>query len=249
MWPILSSVVLHNIHRGAVRILILGVMALIWSNIDPLTSDHDLKLGDLFPTQLALFGSLVVAMFVTLQELPMEMNSRFHLILLSKPISRTDYLLGKIIGIFALGGIVVTITTIFAFIAMTIQCKSEVPLMSNLLLPLFHYLLFIWVFAVAAGVAGAFLSEALCIMLTCFVFAATIAVSLIPIFLEDNLPWGAGWLLKLIYYLVPNSYYFSPGKFSEYTMTTPFLVTLYALGYTGVVLPTAIRNFNRISFH
>ncbi len=248
MKPIFTAVVLHNSRRAAVWFILAALWALIWFNTDPYAPAADLRRGDLVPCALAFYGSLVLALFVTIQELPMEMHCRFHLILLSKPISRTDYLVGKIIGIFCFGALVLAVTVPFAWLSQALQCEAEVPLLANLVKPLIHYTLYLWFFSVVAGITGAFMSEAFCMMITVFVFAGSIAVSLIPSILEKKVNLGAEILLRAIYYMAPNIFYFRPQHYQEYSFYTPLLVAVYALAYSGLILPVAIRRFNQISF-
>jgi ABC-type transport system involved in multi-copper enzyme maturation permease subunit len=249
MWAIAHSLVLHNLRRSQILGMALAVMILIWATVDPFVSAHDLKLGDLWPSRAALWGTIIITLVVVLQELPKEMSSRFHLILLSKPISRYDYLMGKILGLFLFSSIYVSGLVLFSFLAQFLQCEDSVDMMSNLVLPWFHYVLYLWLFCVIAGVSGAFLSEAFSLIAIAVVLACSYAVGLLPMLKDSGeVGIGLGLLLKMVYYLVPNFQYFGPSNFDTYGFVAPLYLLVYVAGYTVLVLPLALLKFERQSF-
>ena len=229
--------------------LALVAMVLIWSSIDPFVSAVDLKLGDLWPSRQALWAAIAMTLIVVLQELPKEMDSRFHLVLLSKPISRYDYLLGKIIGIYMFSAIIMTGLVVFAFVSAWLQCEHGVFIGANLFLPWFHYMLYLWLFSVVAGIAGAFLSEAFCLMAVAMVLAGSYSVGILPMLKESgDFGTGMGLMFKVLYYMVPNFQYFGPSNFDTYGFSAPMYLILYVVGYTLLVLPLALKKFEQQSF-
>lgn len=248
MWAIAHGVIEHNLKRSMVLGLICAASIFIWLNVDPYFSHYDLEVGELTPTRYAMLCSVIITLVVLINELPKEMSVKFHLLVLSKPISRVDYLVGKILGLYVVGVVTVTVLTTVAFTAMMFQCEEQVPLNSNLILPLIHYLLYLWIFSVSAGVAGAFLSEAFCLIIIGMVLTASYIVGLIPSIREAGVGAGAGLFLKICYYLVPNYQYFGSSNFSDYNPLTVLYLLVYVLGYTGIILPMAISNFEKRSF-
>ncbi len=248
MWPILYGAVMHNLKRGSAWAIIAVLVGMSWFNTTEFTSQRDLAIGDLLPSNIALYGGVVLLVYVCLQELCMEMNSKFHLILLSKPISRDGYFLGKTLGVFCFTAIGVTIVLFSAYFFMSIRCREPVPLMANLILPWAHYLLCIWYFSVVATVAGLFLPEAFYIMTIAVMVVMSIVVSLIPSLLAKAVPGSLGLLFKGFYYIAPNIWYFHSGNYVEYNFYTYPLLVLYTLGYTGILLPPAMKRFRTISF-
>ena len=248
MWTIAHGVIEHNLKKGMILGLVIAASIFIWLNVDPYFSKYDLEIGELTPTRYAMLLSVVIVLVVLINELPKEMSVKFHLLLLSKPISRLDYLLGKIIGLYLIAVIIVAILTTIAFTAMMFQCEENVPLNPNFILPLLHYLLYLWIFSVTAGVAGAFLSEAFCLIIIGIALTASYIVGLIPSIREAGVSAGTGLFLKICYYIVPNYQYFGSSNFSDDNHLTLLYLTLYVLGYTGIILPTAIANFEKRSF-
>ena len=248
MWAIAHGVIEHNLKRSMILGLIIASSIFIWISVDPYLSHYDLEIGELTPTRYAMLCSVIISLVVLINELPKEMSVKFHLLVLSKPISRYDYLVGKIIGLYIVGIVTVTTLTTVAFTAMLFQCEEQVPLNSNLILPLLHYLLYLWIFSVTAGVSGAFLSEAFCLIIIGMALTASYVVGLIPSIREAGVGAGAGLFLKMCYYLVPNYQYFGSSNFSNYSPLTLLYLTLYVIGYTGIILPTAISNFEKRSF-
>jgi ABC-type Na+ efflux pump permease subunit len=248
MWAIAHGVIEHNLKRGMILGLIIGAAIFIWLNVDPYYSKYDFEIGELSPTKYAMFCSVIITLVVLINELPKEMSVKFHLLILSKPISRLDYLLGKIIGLYVVSVVTICILTTVAFTAMMFQCEEAVSLNPNFLLPLMHYVLYLWIFCVTAGVAGAFLSEAFCLIIIGMALTASYIVGLIPSIREAGVGAGAGLFLKLCYYMVPNYQYFGSSNFHDYSPLTLLYLAFYVMGYTGIILPTAISNFEKRSF-
>lgn len=250
MWPIAQGVFIHNIHRGHVITMVLVALGLIWTSVDPFVTYEDLSLGDLWTSRLALWSSLVIVLVVVLQELPKEMSSRFHLILLSKPISRFDYVLGKLLGLYAFGMAVLTVLVSLSYLSFFLQCEEDVPLGANFLLPWFHYSMYLWLFCVTTTICGAFLSEAFCLIGIAMVTIGSYVVGILPAMVEGGEVGGLGGLLmSMVYYVVPNFQYFGPSHFQDYGVMAPVYLLIYVIGYSGLVLPLALRQFSRISFH
>jgi ABC-type Na+ efflux pump permease subunit len=223
---------------------------LIWSSIDPYMSDLDLMLGDLWHTRMALWGTIVISIVVLLQELPKEMNSKFHLILLSKPISRYGYLLGKLLGIFGFSMIVLTVLLLVSYFSASLQCEEAVPVIENLALPWLHYALYLWLFSLVSVVSGAFLNEAFCLMVLAVFLSGSYVIGMLSTFREGgDLGLVASLSLKFIYHGLPNFQYFGPSHYETYGVFAPFYLLVYVAGYTGLLLPFALKKFEEISFH
>jgi ABC-type transport system involved in multi-copper enzyme maturation permease subunit len=237
---------LHNYRRGPVLLIFLATAGLIVTSVDEYTAASDLQLGDSWTSRLALWGSMVLLLTAVLQELPKEMSSRFHLILLSKPIGRSGYLLGKLLGGYVFAIFWLTALLLVSYGSLVFTCREVVPLMSNLIWPWVHYALFLWLFCLIAVLAGAFLGEAFCIMAVSGFVALSFGVGLLPALLEASgisMVW-----LRVFYYAVPNFQYFGPSNFDQYDIFAPICVALYIIGYSGLLLPWGLFRFERISF-
>lgn len=248
MWAIAQSVVIHNFKRSESLFIAIVSMVVIWFFTDPLLPLADIERGELFPNSLALFASIVLLFFVLLQELPKEMSCKFHLILLSKPLTRMDYLFGKIVGIYLFSWLYLLICLSFSYVSMMMQFDTEVPFESNWLKPLLHYSLYLWLLSVISALAGAFMGEAFCIIVIGITLVMSYVIGLIPSIIEREISFSASIFLKIIYYIVPNFMYFGPKNFENYSYSTLLYLAVYVVGYTGLILPIGIRRFNQLSF-
>ena len=237
---------IHNYRRGPVLLIFLATAGMIYSSVDEYTAAADLQIGDLWTSRLALWGTMVLILAAVLQELPKEMSSRFHLILLSKPIGRSGYLLGKLVGSYMFAIFCLTILLAISYGSLVMQCREVAPITTNFLWPWIHYSLFLWLFCLIAVLSGAFLGEAFCIMAVAGFVALSFGVGLLPALLQAS---GLSMIwLRAFYYAVPNFQYFGPSNFDQYDIFAPICVALYIVGYSGLILPLGLFRFERISF-
>lgn len=250
MQAIAISLILHNIFRGHIVAMALVSAVLIWSSVDPYLSALDLSLGDLWHTRLALWSTIVISIVVLLQELPKEMSSKFHLILLSKPISRYGYLLGKLLGVYGFSMIHLSVLMLFSYLSASLHCHEPVPIVQNLALPWLHYGLYLWLFSLVSVVSGAFLNEAFCLMSLGVFLTGSYAIGMLSAISEGaDLSLIASLCLKLVYHGFPNFQYFGLSHYETYGVFTPFYMFVYVAGYTGMILPCALKKFEELSFH
>ncbi|MBF0243824.1 MAG: hypothetical protein HQL31_00945 [Planctomycetes bacterium] len=212
-------------------------------------SGQDLLRGDLMGSSIAFYASLFIVLIIAMQELPKEIQAKSHLLLLSKSISRSGYLMGKIVGIFMFGVLCLMVACASAYGALVMSCRHEVPFLANFFWPFMHYSLFIWIFSVITGISGAFLNEAFCALGGGFCLVGSYAIGLIPGIAEKTHDSGAVILLKSIYYIVPNIWYYRPGHYLNFDGFNFLTLVLYTLGYSGVLLPLALVKFKKISFN
>jgi ABC-type transport system involved in multi-copper enzyme maturation permease subunit len=249
MWAIAHGLIIHNVRRSQVLGMLSFAVLIIWSSVDSFVAEEDLARGDLWSSRLALWSTLVITLFVVLQELPKEMASRFHLILLSKPITRYDYIIGKLLGVFSLSMMALSVLVAVSYLSLFLQCEDEVPFVANFLVPWFHYGLYCWLFALTACLCGAFLSEAFCLIGIGMVFAGSYAVGLLPALREEaGVGAGSSLLMSFVYYAVPNFQYFGPSSFEDYGGMASIYLLIYVTGYTGIVLPLSLKKFDELSF-
>lgn len=249
MWAIAQSVVIHNIKLSGFWGLMLCFAFGIYTLIDPFTPADELERGSLTATFFALIGAVITLLFVVLNELPKEISSKSHLLILSKPITRMDYFLGKIIGVFLFASISLALLVAFAYVSLVYHCEHQVPLLQNCIFPFFHYLLFLWMVSLLAGIIGVFLSEAMCIMISFFLLIGSYAIGLVPVLLEKELSLSAGIFLKGIYFFFPNFQYYELSEYEHYGWFSFFLLGIYSLGYTGIALPISLKYFEKKSFY
>ncbi|MBF0196756.1 MAG: hypothetical protein HQL32_03565 [Planctomycetes bacterium] len=249
IWVICEAASLQNIKRPPSMGLWLGAVVLIWAMVDPMVSEADLARGDMYPTMLALGVSLVAMLFAVINEVSKEVSVRFHLLILSKPILRYEYLLGKILGAYLYSLISMIVFCLTAYIAMTLQVSYEVPIWANLLRPIIHFSMYLWIFSLVATVVALFVSEAFFLIIITLGLGGSYVIGLIPS-LQGQAEFNslAFLVLKGVYFIFPNFQYFASANFETYNWMIPILTFIYAAGYTGLILPLAIRSFNKKSF-
>ncbi|HOK04436.1 MAG TPA: hypothetical protein P5105_01885 [Victivallales bacterium] len=164
---------------------------------------------------LPLLGGFVVLIMLTLllstfygaTDVPREIESGITMLLLGKPISRTEFLLGKYLGI-------VCISLLFYFlssIALVVGhfFKTGQFLAINLILRQLLLILLIFPLTALNITFSCFFNDLSAIIISAIYLLFSLAASLIPIALT-LIPKSAGidiWL-NLIYYLFPNLFFF-----------------------------------------
>ena len=249
MLAVWDSVVRHNLKRGGFYVMVTMSCLVIYSLTDSYTTAKDLIKGNLAPTEAAIGGALVVLIYIVLNELPIEISKKSHLLILSKPMSRTGYVMGKILGCYTLSVIVLSIFVAVAYMSLLTTCEHDVPFNNNFLKPLCHYMCFLWIITVMSCVCGLFLSEAFTIMILGFYAIGSYFIGVIPAIMVKSK--AAGFLeilLNAFYFIFPNYQLFSPGEYLSYNIYVGMYLVLYSLCITLVVLPITLYKFNKISF-
>jgi hypothetical protein len=249
MWAIWDSVVRHNLKRGAIYTVAAMVCVAIYSFTDSFFTLQDLAKGNLAPTETAVYGGLLILLFIVLNELPIEISSKSHLLILSKPISRNAYVLGKVLGCFTLSFLFLCFFLCVAYGCLVMQCEFDVPLMNNLYKPAFHFSCYLWVISVVSCICGLFLSEAFTIMILGFYIAGSFFIGILPSVLSKA---GGGGslevLVKTIYFMFPNFQFFIAAEYQDYNSDIAIYMILYCIGISLFLLPITMNKFNKISF-
>lgn len=232
---IASSVIRDAARRKVFYIVFLFGLAVV--ALSPLLPTFELGaraefLRDISLSLTSLFG-VALALILSVAQVSGDIDRRTVYNVLSKPVSRLQYLLGKYMGVLA------TLAAILAVMGL------EVLVLIYVRLGVFTPVVFQGVFAVflEAAVISAF-----CLALSTFasvpvnVFAAILFYLLCHVktgFLHDRLAAGASGALRVVswalYYLVPNLEDFNLSQRIGYGGGAPASFMAYLTGYAAVV--------------
>ncbi len=198
--------------------------------------------------------SLVIAIWSASGAINQEIEKRTIYTLLAKPIRRTEFLLGKHLGLAGVVGVVIILMTLcFMGIYQMSSYGSVVSLQipSILLAMLFTYLELLLLLA-AALLFGSFTSSLLAVLLT-------FALYLVGHFSQSLLQLGAisknptiGIVTRILYVLLPDLERFNLRQSAVFALLpTPselWVTACYGLTYTAVLLIMAQLSFGRREF-
>ncbi|HXI24020.1 MAG TPA: ABC transporter permease subunit [Pyrinomonadaceae bacterium] len=247
----------RNAFREAVRDrvlynLVLFVLLLIGGAIflGELSAGQEAKIiVDLSLSAMLLFG-VFIAIFVGVGLVYKEIERRTLYAILSKPISRGQFLLGKYLGLCATLFVNVLIMGLGVSLALVYIHRGWDPLVVNIWPAI---LLIYFELAIITGVAllfSSFSTPALSALLTFFVF-------IIGHFSADlkalaNSGSSARFVFRALYYLLPNlTNYSAIAAASHGTVpdaTSVLLAIAYAIVYSAVLLAAASLIFGRRNF-
>lgn len=200
--------------------------------------------------RLATFA-LVIVMGAT--ELPRDIETRTILILLSKPISREDVLLGKYVGLVLVAFFTVFLLGAVAQAGGTVQAwrtGASVVWQANLL----QKCIFIFLQAVVLGAVVVLLSTWLGEIPIILFSSVTLVAGSFIVYIHalvqiQHLPWETRTALRGLYFLAPNfSFFRHPPKLEEIGTVRwqhPAAVALYSLIYAAILLVLAMRSFRK----
>ena len=182
---------------------------------------------------LIVFVVFIVSVFSGATEIPRDVKSRMIMLILAKPVSRWEYLLGKFLGVLTMGLAFLAVSFSAVVAAHFLKTGSFYPpgvLMRQILLAL------VVLPCVAISVAvSTFLPEIASMVLAVLYMIAAVAVASIGILVE-MLPHSlnAGGAVYSVYYLFPNFiFYFN--SFHPFGLVS-FALLVYTLSVTAILL-------------
>jgi len=156
---------------------------------------------------MILLAALLIAVFVGATDIPREIESRTVMVLLAKPITRGEYLIGKYFGVCALSLLFFFIAAGAAVIGHWLSTGASYP--PALLFRQFLLAAAIFPFAAMTVMFSCFLSDLAAILASVTYLLLALFIGTIPLLLE-LLPGGLGFtpVLWLIYSWFPNFLHF-----------------------------------------
>lgn len=257
MWRI--GTIASNAFREAVRDrvlynLVLFVLLLTAGAIflGELSGGQEAKIiVDLGLSAILLFG-VFIAIFVGVGLVHKEIERRTIYAILSKPIGRGEFLLGKYLGLCLTLLVNVAVMGAGVSLALVYVKPGWDPLVASIWPAIFLIYLELAILTAVALLFSSFSSPALSALLTFFVFIAGHFSADLKVFAASLGGAGARWFFTAIYYLLPNLSNYSqitPAAHGYYPANSMLLLALlYAAMYASVVLAAGTLIFNRRNF-
>jgi len=175
----------------------------------------------------AIIFTLLMALFTGATDIPRDIESRMIMLILSKPIRKLDYLLGKYFGLLVLCMVIFVATEVTVFGNYYFSVGKCYPL--GLMIKQFYLLLALFPLLAMVVMISCFVPDisAMIIGVVYVMFSASMStIPLLISMLPKSISGGIDAYLFVIYYFFPNYlYYFQ-------TFSTWGLVPLALLGYT-----------------
>ncbi|MDD5698031.1 MAG: ABC-2 transporter permease [Victivallaceae bacterium] len=185
-----------------------------------------------------LFMTLIVAIFEGATDIPKDINSRMILLILSKPVKRVEYLLGKYLGVVMICLIFFLIAAVTAYV--THLVKTGELFAFSVIARQFILTLVIFPFVAMTMVISAYLSDISAMIVTVIYVILSACISAFSV-LIDMLPKSLEVvsIIHTITYLFPNYFYF----FSSFRYGGIVIIALSAYAFSTTVIFLSIAAF------
>lgn len=207
---------------------------------------------------LVSFVSLVLTIFIAINLVYKDMEKRYLNYIISTPITREYYILGKYFGLFTIIGFCILVLSLFSVIGITIASKlyeSRTPMLwSNYFMSIFFDFISLMIIASISLLSSSFSTN---IFVPLFVTIGTYIVGNTTQMVMDyikspygkELPLISIYLSKLAYYLFPNLTAFDIKVKAIYGIPLSFnyiIVTfLYGIVYIVIILSLTVLIFRK----
>jgi ABC-type transport system involved in multi-copper enzyme maturation permease subunit len=187
--------ILINILLFAIALILLSLVVGEWS------LGHQVKvIKDFGLAAMSVFG-LLIAIFIGIRLMVQEMEQRTIYLILSKPIRRWEFVLGKYLGLACTLAINVLLMSLTLWaVDLVIEGRIDFALAPAILL-IYMEILLIVAFAL---LFSTFTSPTLSAVYTLIVFVVGHTSAFLREFIMVYPDRGFHWLLKAIYYIMPN---------------------------------------------
>jgi Cu-processing system permease protein len=203
---------------------------------------------------VSLLG-VMISIFVGTGLIYKEIDKRTVYTILSKPVGRGEFILGKYLGLLMTAAVCMALlSTAFLAYFPLMGGRVTVPLLLALVFSMVEVAVIIAVAVMFSSASTPILSA----VLTSVVFAAGRLSSWIPRYIEEILKhpeYSArelrAWILQVLYYITPNLNVFDLRDEAVNTGAVPTLLgwrLLYAAGYVAAMLLAAALVFRRRRF-
>lgn len=205
----------------------------------------------IFSLSSSEFLSIILAFFLLFSFLTEDLNKRTIEYLLSLPLKRRDYLLGRVFGI-VISSVIVSFLMLLGFTLLNTLLFKKVELSLFLQLPLLWVLILI-ITSIAYLLINVSKRPVLISFIVLFIFVIGInlddAVQFIQTKRAESIPLVSKALVKMAYYIFPNFSFFDMKIPISYGIPINFkhylLVIAYGLIYSFVVLSLSVILFER----
>jgi len=252
--PAIAQLTIIKVREPAFMILMLfsALIGYIVSDMESMSFQQDnLVLSSLLATGqgapimtgfvIILAMTLLIAVFSGATDIPRDIESRMIMLILGKPVKRTEYLIGKYFGIVGICLAFFTIATVSVIISHLIKAGELYPI--ALIFRQYLLIFAIFPFVAMTIMFSCFLADLSAMILTAIYVIFSLSVSTIPLLVE-LLPKNIGIdsYLYIFYYLFPN-YLFFLQSFKVFGFVNLFLI-IYSIAITVVFMVIASARMN-----
>ncbi len=198
---------------------------------------HPILLGSFFSFAV----TCLIAIFAGATEIPRDIDTRFIMLIISKPIRKYEYIVGKFLGIFGLCLIFFVSIEIMIIVGHLLKSGELYPM--GLIVRQFNLVLGILPLVGCAVMISCFLADFSAMIVAAIYLLFSVSISVVPLIVE-MLPEGIGVnsYLFIFYYFFPNFvYYFQ--SFSLFGVLGAALVA-YSVASTTLFLIIGFLQFN-----
>jgi len=245
-WAILKFTLKENISnkvfKGFIAFTILILLGIVVFKSLALYSQNDVVIGI---GQLAIeFFLLLIAIFASSTQYFKDKKEKSIYLILTKPVSKTQYIWGKTLGIIALIGIDIIIMG---------GILTVILLLGKANLTAIYYLAYLYMFyklaiIIAIGVLFSVISDSMITsnIFTILVYILAYGVYELPLLAKQVGGGALNWLFMTLYYILPNYYSLTIRdallpQISLHVLST----TLYSIGYCVIIMVIASMIFQR----
>jgi ABC-type transport system involved in multi-copper enzyme maturation permease subunit len=235
--------VLYNLVFFAMLMTVSGLL------LSQLSIRQDEKIiKDVGLAAIDLFGTLI-AVFIGVGLVSKEIERRSLYPLLAKPVSRSEFFLGKFAGLVFTLFVNVAVMTAGIYLTLLLIGRQADPLLLAAVYPLFLQLVLIVAFAMLFSTVAS--SSAIAAVFTVGVVVAGRYADIVRN-MREVAPSVPSWLVEGLYAVLPNFRNFDFKDRVAYGDAVPggvlAWVSLYALAYAAVVLAIGLRSFGSRDF-
>ena len=190
---------------------------------------------------MILFMTLLIAVFSGATDIPREIDSRMVMLLLAKPISRGEYVIGKYIGILSICLMFFFLASITSIISYFIDSGQFYNI--HIILRQCFLIIVVFPFVAMAMMISTFLNDIAAMILVAVYTLVAFFLSIISILL-DLLPksLGVAGYIHFLAYFVPNLFYFLQ-PYRLISLTSISLI-IYSFSMTVLFLTIATVRLN-----
>lgn len=247
MLTIGTSVLFFSFKRQSFYIINIIALCVIWALTDTVYDKSELAHGIAYSSELPLWISVIILIVTVLNEVTKEFASKFHLIILSKPISRDAFLIGKILGSFMTAIICYAVYLSFYYISFSIQNDIETSFLVNVVYPFLFKSFYIWILCVFCCCCAVFMSEAFTVLFIGAYIFASIFFNILPLLSIPSFEVHI-LILKGITLFFPNLLLFQTVDYKGISLHVILNLSIYVMGMTCILLPISLQKFRVKSF-
>jgi ABC-type transport system involved in multi-copper enzyme maturation permease subunit len=243
IWQIARNAVRENMRRRIVYVTLLFALVLLATveSLSRFEAQLQIKMVKDFSYTIISFFGLAITLLVTFDQVPQEIDSRTVYLILTRPVARKKFLLGKYLGILlVVFGILVMLGLILAALTAFLAPEQRIPVDVALVQGIYLLGLKYAVFAALLMLLSIALSRPLAVSVALLIyFYGHVSEAAQTQLVQSPLPFFR-WIFGALEFVLPNFTTFdvSAGLIAQeiYSLQAVALLTAYALTFAFLYL-------------